>query len=146
MIKFLSFSLAIFALMIIIVSQSFAKIIVLERLKTESVVLKATGEGIYPDDSNLSQTQKKLMAKRAATVDAYRKLLEKVNEIEISSETTIRDFLIEKDEVTTKVSGFIRGAKIMEVRDNQIDMVEVDMIIELGKDFYDIIAPYIKQE
>ena len=116
----------------------------LQRLKSETLTVEATGEGVYPENPSLSLVQKKLMAKRAATIDAYRKLLEKVNEIEIGSESKMKDLLIQHDEVTAKVSGFIRGAKIIEVRDKQDGIVEVDVIIKLGKDFFDTFKPYIK--
>ena len=114
----------------------------LERVR--SVTIEATGEGVYPENPSLSLAQKKLMAKRAATIDAYRRLLEKLNDIEISSESKIKDFLIQHDEVSAKVSGFIRGAKIIEVRDKQDGIVEVDIMIELGKDFFDTFKPYIR--
>jgi len=70
------------------------------------------------------------MARRAATVDAYRKLLEKVNEIS--------DF--------SRVSGFIRGAQIIDVRTERDGVVEVDVLMELEKDFYDIFKSYIRQK
>jgi hypothetical protein len=125
-------------------SQALAGIVVLERLKTASIIFRATGEGIYPEDSSMSLAQKKLMAKRAAIVDAYRKLLEKVNEIEVNSESKLEDLLIKHDEVTAKVSGFIRGAQIVDVRTERDGVVEVDVMMELGKDFYDIFKPYIR--
>jgi len=119
----------------------------LERSKgeaLEALTVEATGQGVYPEDPSLSLVQKKLMAKRAATIDAYRKLLEKVSEIKISSESKMKDLLIQHDEVSVKVSGFIRGAKIIEVREKEDGIVEVDVKIELGKDFFDTFRPYIK--
>jgi hypothetical protein len=144
MLKSTTTSLILFLVLLLAASQTFAGIVVLERLKTESIIFKATGEGVYPEDSSMSSAQKKLMAKRAATVDAYRKLLEKVNEIEVNSESRLEDSLMKHDEVTAKVSGFIRGAQIVDVRTEQDGIVEVDVVIELGKDFYDIFKPYIR--
>jgi len=131
-------------IMVITTMSSNGAIIVLKNLKTESFVIKTTGQGVYPDDPLLSAAQKELMAKRAATLDAYRKILEQINEIQINSKTTIKDFLVQNDEVTAKVSGYIKGAKIVKVRDNLNGMVEVDVAIELGRDFHDIFQPYIK--
>lgn len=116
----------------------------LQRLKNATLTVEATGEGVYPEDPSLSLVRKKLMAKRAATIDAYRKLLEKVNEIKINSESKMKDLLIQHDEVSAKVSGFISGAKIIEVRDKQEGIVEVDVMIKLGKDFFDTFKPYIR--
>jgi len=144
MLKSITTSFILFLILLLAASQTFADIIVLERLKTESVIFMATGEGVYPEDSSMSSAQKELMAKRAATVDAYRKLLKKVNEIEVNSESRLEDLLIKHDEVTVKVSGFIRGAQIIDVRTERDGVVEVDVMMELGKDFYDIVKPYTR--
>jgi hypothetical protein len=106
--------------------------------------LKATGEGIYPNDSSMNPYQKKLMAKRAATIDAYRKLLERINEIQIDSQTKMRDLMVQNDQVTAKVSGFIRGAEVVDVRSDQEGIVEVDVVITLGREFYDALKPHMK--
>ena len=143
MLKFTTTSFILFLILLLAASQALAGIAVLERLKTESIIFKVTGEGVYPDDSSMSSAQKKLMARRAATVDAYRKLLEKVNEIEVNSESRLEDLLIQHDEVTVRVSGFIRGAQIIDVRTERDGVVEVDVMMELGKDFYDIFKQYI---
>jgi|LGVF01.1.fsa_nt_gb hypothetical protein len=144
MLKSTTTSFILFLVLLFAASQALAGIAVLERLRTESIIFKATGEGVYPDDSSMGLAQKKLMARRAATVDAYRKLLEKVNEIEVNSESKLEDLLIKHDEVTVKVSGFIRGAQIVDVRTERDGIVEVDVMMELGKDFYDIVKPYIR--
>lgn len=128
MLKSTTTSFILFLILLLAASQIFASIAVLDRLKTESIIFRATGEGVYPEDSSMSSAQKKLMAKRAATVDAYRKLLEKVNEIS--------DF--------SRVSGFIRGAQIIDVRTERDGLVEVDVMMELGKNFYDIFKAYIR--
>jgi len=144
MLKSTTYSFILSLVLLLAASQALGGIVVLERLKTESIILRATGEGIYPENSSMNLAQKKLMAKRAATVDAYRKLLEKVNEIEVNSESKLEDLLMKHDEVTAKVSGFIRGAQIIDVRAEHDGIVEVDIMIELGKDFYDIFKPYIR--
>jgi len=130
MLKSTTSSFILFLILLLAASQTLTGIAVLEQLKTESIIFKATGEGVYPENSSMSSAQKKLMARRAATVDAYRKLLEKVNEIS--------DF--------SRVSGFIRGAQIIDVRTERDGVVEVDVLMELEKDFYDIFKSYIRQK
>ncbi len=117
---------------------------VLIKLFPGPIDLKATGEGIYPNDSSMNPYQKKLMAKRAATIDAYRKLLERVNEIQVDSQTKMKDLLLQNDQVTAKVSGFIRGAEVADVRSDQEGIVEVDVVMTLGREFYDALKPHLK--
>lgn len=55
--------------------------------------------------------QNKLLAKRAAEADAYRKLGETVQGLQITSETYVRDFVAESDQIRTDFDGFIRGVR-----------------------------------
>lgn len=60
----------------------------------------------------LSPGQDKLMAKRAAQVDAYRKLTEEIKGIQINSTTYVRDFIAESDQINSAFSEFIKGLKV----------------------------------
>ncbi|MCX6356844.1 MAG: hypothetical protein NT045_03045, partial [Candidatus Aureabacteria bacterium] len=60
----------------------------------------------------LSQGQEKLMAKRAAQVDAYRKLTEEIKGLQINSTTYVRDFIAESDQINSSFSEFIKGLKV----------------------------------
>ena len=70
----------------------------------------------------------RLMAVRAARVDAYRKLGERINGLMITSETSVKDFVAEDDRIQTAMTTFIRGAKEVGVRyhDNEL-IVEVEL-------------------
>jgi len=125
-------------------SPAFAGIIVLETLKTETITIKSTGEGVLPNDPSLTESQKKLMAKRAATVDAYRKLLERTKLIQVDSKTQLSDYMVKSDSLTAKVSGYIRGAEIVGYRQLEDGIAEVEVEIKLGPDFYNEIKAKIK--
>lgn len=56
--------------------------------------------------------QQKLLAKRAAEADAYRKLAEAVYGLQINSRTRVRDFVTESDEIRNQVDEFIRGIRL----------------------------------
>ncbi|MDP8218099.1 MAG: hypothetical protein P9M03_05180 [Candidatus Theseobacter exili] len=68
---------------------------------------------LVPKTMALTPGQQKLLAKRAAQVDAYRKLAEMVKGLRITSDTYVRDFVAESDEVRTSFDTFLKGAKIV---------------------------------
>lgn len=61
----------------------------------------------------LTKGQDKLLAKRAAQVDAYRKLTEIIMGLNISSQTTVRDFVAQSDEIRTGFDHFVKGLKVV---------------------------------
>lgn len=56
--------------------------------------------------------QNKLLAKRAAEADAYRKLAETIKGIQITSETFVRDFVTESDVIESELDDFIKGIRL----------------------------------
>lgn len=56
--------------------------------------------------------QQKLLARRAAEADAFRKLAEAVYGLQINSRTYVRDFVTESDEIRSVVDAFIRGIRL----------------------------------
>jgi len=58
------------------------------------------------------QAQNKLLAKRAAEADCYRKLAETVYGVQINSETYVKDFITESDSIRAGVDTFIRGIRL----------------------------------
>jgi len=61
---------------------------------------------------DVSEEQRKLLAKRAAEADAYRKLAEAVYGLQINSRTHVRDFVTESDEIRGDLDAFIRGIRL----------------------------------
>ncbi|MCH7995910.1 MAG: LPP20 family lipoprotein, partial [Planctomycetes bacterium] len=59
-----------------------------------------------------SDAQNKLLAKRAAEADCYRKLAETVNGVKLNSSTYVRDFVTESDEIRTAVNTFVKGIRL----------------------------------
>lgn len=70
-------------------------------------LLSASAWGQNP----VSEAQNKLLAKRAAEADCYRKLTETVYGLQLNSETSVRDFVTESDQIRTAVNQFIKGIK-----------------------------------
>jgi len=93
--------------------------------------LTVVGQGaINEDDTNKARA--KLMAQRAAELDGRRKLAERINGLAITSNTTVKDFVAEKDEIATSMMTFQAGAYLVE-NSTKIDegIVNVTVAIEL---------------
>lgn len=56
--------------------------------------------------------QTKLLARRAAEADAYRKLAEAVYGLQINSRTYVKDFVAESDEIRGDVDTFVKGIRV----------------------------------
>ena len=61
---------------------------------------------------DVSREKNKLLAKRAAEADAYRKLAEAVYGLEINSRTYVKDFVAESDDIRTDVDTFVKGVRL----------------------------------
>lgn len=78
----------------------------------EQNLISAIGYGLPSQNGN------KILARRAAIVDAQRNLLERINGVQIDSETFMEDFTISSDVVRSQVSGLIKGAVITDESEN----------------------------
>lgn len=77
------------------------------------ITLSAVGIGVSPENS-LSPSQAFAMAKRAAIVDAYRQIGEKMYGIRVNAQDTVRDMMLQSSTVKTKVQALIRNAEVLE--------------------------------
>ena len=59
-----------------------------------------------------TNAKKKVLSKRAAEADAYRKLAECIRGIQITSDTYVKDFVAESDVIQTELDAFIRGVRL----------------------------------
>lgn len=75
-------------------------------------VISVVGEGVPPQDG--SPAKRRLLAKRAAVVDGYRKLAEVVKGVQITSETRVKELEVESDEIRSSVSALVKGAQIVD--------------------------------
>lgn len=84
-------------------------------LLTDSNVieLNAVGMGVAPETSS-SPSQALALAKRAAIVDAYRQIGEKMYGIKVNGQDTVKDMMLQNSVVKTKVQALIRNAEITE--------------------------------
>ena len=79
------------------------------------------------------EAQNKLLARRAAEADCYRKLAEAVYGVKITSDTYVRDFVTESDQIRSSVEAFIRGIQLGQPRYYEDGACEVDGEVNVAK-------------
>ncbi len=73
-------------------------------------MVRATGIGaVNPKAPNVAVARAGAIT--AARMDAYRRLLEAVKGVRVSSETTVRNSMVDDDVIRTQVDGMVKGAR-----------------------------------
>lgn len=75
-------------------------------------VIQVDGYGAAPPALGNSP-RGRMMARRAALVDAYRNVLEQIEGVNVDAETTVKDMMLSSDVVHTRVTGLVKGAKVI---------------------------------
>lgn len=95
--------------------------------------LRVKGYGFGPE--NVKQLgRRKILAKRAAKVDAQRNLLEVVKGVRVTSHTTVQDMMLESDNIKTKTQGMVKGFRVVEVIYTNDGGCEVTVEVNIDKD------------
>ncbi|MEY4984834.1 MAG: hypothetical protein RIR62_3100 [Pseudomonadota bacterium] len=92
--------------------------------------LKGLGFAQISGQPGKTRNEKRLMAIRAARMDAIRDLTEQVHGIRISATTTIREAVVQDDSLSAVVQGTLRGAKTIRVSPSGTDSYEVEMVLD----------------
>ena len=92
--------------------------------------LKGLGFSQISGQPGKTRNEKRLMAIRAARMDALRDLTEQVHGIRISASTTIRDAVVQDDSLSAVVQGTLRGARTLRVSPSGSDSYEVEMVLD----------------
>ncbi|MGB1095852.1 MAG: LPP20 family lipoprotein [Paracoccaceae bacterium] len=97
------------------------------------VVPTITGMGYASISSQPAKSvnQRRLMAIRAARLEAMRNLTEQVHGIKVNSRTTIIDAIVQNDSLRATVDGLIVGAKT--VRINPVGTDTYEVVLELDQ-------------
>jgi hypothetical protein len=72
---------------------------------------RLTAEG-HGTDEEIETPQGRLRALRAATNDARRQLVERLHGLHLTSDTLIKDYVIEREEIRTQVQALIAGSVV----------------------------------
>ncbi|MDR0674339.1 MAG: LPP20 family lipoprotein [Zoogloeaceae bacterium] len=97
--------------------------------------LLAVGYGSRSNYFQHNHGQQKLMAIRAAQIDAYRNLAEQVHGFRVWGDTSVSAYVAKNDTVRTYVDAFIRGARVVNVADADDGTFEVTVETTLPVNF-----------
>lgn len=107
-------------------------------------MIRADGNGVPPEDK-AGTPQGKLMAARAAELDAKRRLAEQVMGFHIDSSTTVRDFVTEHDEINSQVNSFIQGSYVKSTKYDSEGTATVTVEMP-AMEIWDVVNVYIKMK
>ena len=111
----------------------------------EDGYVEAVGIGAV-DTAKIKGSNARPMCLRAATVVAYRNLLEVTKGVQIDSQTTIRDFVTESDVINAAISGFVKGARAVNTDYLSDGTCEVTLRMSLSGKLTQTIVPKAIQE
>jgi hypothetical protein len=80
-----------------------------------------------------AEAQNKLLAKRAAEADCYRKLAECVYGLRLTADTYVRDFVTESDQIRAGIDTFVKGVRLGQPRYYDDGVCEVDGEVTVAK-------------
>ena len=94
--------------------------------------LSAVGYAVVSSQPGRTDAQKRLMAIRSARMAAMRELAEQIHGIQVDSNTTVINLMVQNDTFRAVVKGVIRGAKTVRINPTGVDTYET--VLEIDKD------------
>jgi len=122
--------------------QMFGKLIPVSTVKkitkeNKDTVIDVMGNAALEDTDGL----KKIRAKRAAELDAYRKLAERIMGVQVYSGTKVKDLMLKSDVIQARVAQVVKGAKPVAIKYLNDGSCEVSMQLKIA-DIFEIIKKY----
>ncbi len=99
----------------------------------ENVVVTVKGKGAPPRKKDLSDVQKYLFAERAAVLDGYRLLSERLQGVLLTSVSYSNDYTIKSDSVDVLSRVLLKGAKIISITHNENGVCEAVLKLKVPK-------------
>jgi len=95
-------------------------------------VLRVKGTGFGPERVK-SLGRRKVLARRAAQIDAARNLLERIQGVHVTSTTTVGKMMRESNRVKTHTEGLVKGMRVVEVKYSQDGSCEVTAEVSINE-------------
>jgi hypothetical protein len=96
-------------------------------------VLQVKGSGFGPESVKHLE-RRKLLAKRAAELDALRKLSESIKGVRVTAHTRVEDLMLRSDTVKTRTESMIKGMRLLEVNYSKTGCCEVTVAVDIHRD------------
>ncbi len=97
-------------------------------IRGETELIDALGNAALPG----SDGHKKILAKRAAELDGYRKLAERTLGVQVSSNSTIKNMAVASDEIRAALTGLLKSAEVTRIVYLPDQSSEVTMKLAIG--------------
>jgi hypothetical protein len=94
--------------------------------------LRVKGNGFGP--SRVKELgRRKILAKRAAKLDAYRNLIEVIKGVHVTSATSVESMMMESDFVKAKAGGMVKGMRLVDVHYTNDGGCEITMEVSIDR-------------
>lgn len=95
-------------------------------------VLLVKGNGFGPERVK-ELGRRKILAKRAAKMDAYRNLVEVIKGVYVTSNTKVQDMMLESDSIKAKTDGMLKGMRVVDVTYSNDGGCEITVEVNIDK-------------
>jgi hypothetical protein len=102
-------------------------------------VLRVTGNGFGPERVK-TLGRRKILAKRAARLDALRNILEAVKGVQVTSKTSVEDMMLASDQIQTEAQGLVKGMRVVKITYTDDGGCEMVAEVNLGREGNFILA------
>jgi hypothetical protein len=143
MIRILSSLLVLLVFVCALNAQVYQQVPNAGNINWQDQIIKATGIGA--PNPKMPLAAQRAGALEAAKRIALRNLLETVKGMSITSETTVRNAMMENDVITTQVSGIVRNFRVVDTRYMSSGDVEVDVEVPISGVLTDALLPAMGQ-
>jgi len=92
--------------------------------------LTATGYAVISIQNHRTAAQQRLLAIRAAKLDAYRSLTEQVYGLRLDAAATVADMVVQNDTFRSRVEGVIYGATLVSITPSGDDTYETTLSLD----------------
>jgi hypothetical protein len=92
--------------------------------------LTATGYAVISIQNHRTAAQQRLLAIRAAKLDAYRSLTEQVYGLKLDATATVADMVVQNDTFRSRVEGVIYGATLVSITPSGDDTYETTLSLD----------------
>jgi hypothetical protein len=115
-------------------------------LQPQLIKISGIGYGAESTYEGYTPGQRRLMAIRAAKLDAYRSLAEQLYGIKIDSNTSVATLTAQNDSFRARVNAIVRGARVVSITPMADHNYETILEVYIDKSFFHNAFVYSKKE